>query len=389
MEILFVVISGLALVTWVLISAHMLSGVRQVRDLTDSAEPELEEPPLPRVSIIVTARNEERKAEESLRSLMRLDYPDFEIVYVNDRSDDRTGGIVDRLRATDRRIKPIHIQTLPTGWFGKNHAAYKASQAATGDVLLFTDGDVVFAPNAVEHAVRHLIRDGLDHLTLSTRIAVSGPILRSCIVVFAATVNLFLPPWKVKDPKSPVYFGVGPFNMFLARSYHAIGGHRSVALRPDEDSQIAKLVKRRGMKSEVFRGEALVDFEWYSSFYGFVKGMEKNFFATLDYSLVKAGGYTVIMLWLMIAPFVLTPTLAILDGTWPAALFASAYAVSLANTVFIARQIRHPWWSGILVPLATLVMVYALWRSTFITMFRGVAWGGPPVPLSELRRHRK
>ena len=388
MEIFSVVISGLALFTWILITAHMLNGIRQLRDLTELGKPEPADRPLPRVSIIVTAKNEERKAEEALRSLMRLDYPDYEIVYVNDRSDDRTGEIVERLRATDGRIRTIHIQELPPGWFGKNHASYEAAKAATGEVLLFTDGDVIFSPQAVEYAVRHLLRDGLDHLTLSTRIAVSGPVLRSCIVVFATTVNLFLPPWKVRDPRSSVYFGVGPFNMFLARSYHAIGGHRSVALRPDEDAQIAKLIKRRGMRSEVVRGEALVDFEWYSTFHGLVRGMEKNLFAAMDYSVVKAGSYTVLMLWLTIVPFILAPTMAMVGGTWPAALFGAAAAVSLGNGVLIACQIRHPWWSGLLVPPATLVMIYALWRSALVTIFRGVAWGGPPVALSELRRHR-
>ena len=322
MEIFYVVISGLALITWMLISAHMLNGVRQLRNLTELGKAEPDDPPLPRVSIIVTARNEEREAEQALQSLMRLDCPDYEIVYVNDRSDDRTGEIAERLSATDDRIVTIHIQELPPGWFGKNHAAYRASKTATGEVLLFTDGDVIIAPEALAYAVRHLQRDRLDHLTLSTRIAVSGPILRSCIVVFATTVNLLLPPWKVRDPKSSVYLGVGPFNMFLARSYRAIGGHRSVAMRPDEDAQIAKVVKRRGMRSEFVRGEELVDFEWYSTLKGLVRGMEKNFFAAMDYSIVKAGGYTVLMLWLLVVPFILTSTLAIVSGAWPAAVMA-------------------------------------------------------------------
>ena len=388
MEIFFVVISGLTLFTWILILAHMLNGVRQLRYLNELGKPKPVDPPLLRVSVIVTARNEERKAEEALRSLMRLDYPDYEVVYVNDRSDDRTGEIAERLQAMDGRIRTIHIEELPPGWFGKNHAAYHAAKAATGEVLLFTDGDVIFAPCALEYAVRHMLRNGLDHLSLSARVAVTGPFLRSCIVVFATTVNLLLPPWKVRDPKSSVYFGVGPFNMFLARSYHAIGGHSSVALRPDEDVQIAKLVKRRGMRSEFVRGEALVDFEWYSTFQGLVRGLEKNFFATMDYSIVKAGIYTVVMLWLMFVPFILGPTLALMGSAWPAALFGGAAAVSLANFFLIARQVWHPWWSGLLVPFATMAMIYILWRSAFVTIFRGVAWGGPAVALSELRRHR-
>jgi len=387
-EIFFVVISGLTLFTWILILAHMLNGVRQLRYLNELGKPKPVDPPLLRVSVIVTARNEERKAEEALRSLMRLDYPDYEVVYVNDRSDDRTGEIAERLQAMDGRIRTIHIEELPPGWFGKNHAAYHAAKAATGEVLLFTDGDVIFAPCALECAVRHMLRNGLDHLSLSARVAVTGPFLRSCIVVFATTVNLLLPPWKVRDPKSSVYFGVGPFNMFLARSYHAIGGHSSVALRPDEDVQIAKLVKRRGMRSEFVRGEALVGFEWYSTFQGLVRGLEKNFFATMDYSIVKAGIYTVVMLWLMFVPFILGPTLALMGSAWPAALFGGAAAVSLANFFLIARQVWHPWWSGLLVPFATMAMIYILWRSAFVTIFRGVAWGGPAVALSELRRHR-
>jgi len=116
--------------------------------------------------------------------------------------------------------------------------------------------------------------------------------------------------------------------------------------------------------------------------------MEKNFFAAMDYSIVKTASYTVLMLWLMIVPFILTPTMAMVNGAWPAALFAVAVAISLANVTLIACQIRHPWWSGLLAPLSTLVMIYALWRSAVITIFRGVAWGGPPAPLSELRLHR-
>ena len=161
-----------------------------------------------------------------------------------------------------------------------------------------------------------------------------------------------------------------------------------MALRPDEDAQIGKLVKRSGMRSEFVRGEALVDFEWYSSFHGLLRGMEKNFFAAMDYSIVKAASYTVLMLWLMVVPFIMAPILAMVSGPWPAALFAAAAAASLATVALVACQIRHPWWSGLLAPLSTLAMIYALWRSAVITTFRGVAWGGPPVPLSELRLHR-
>ena len=149
MTIFLLVYASVTLAVWIVITAVCIYGWQRTRHLMDVGGPRAGEPPLPRVSIIVTAQNEERQAERALRSLIDLNYPNYEVVYVNDRSDDRTGEIADRLSAEDGRIKPLHVSTLPDGWFGKNYAAYRGAQVANGEVLLFTDGDVVFAPDAL------------------------------------------------------------------------------------------------------------------------------------------------------------------------------------------------------------------------------------------------
>lgn len=375
------------LTTWVAVALTSFFGARRMRRLQEAGRPRPDDPPLPSVSVIVTAHNEERSAERALRSLLRQDYPDYEVVYVDDRSDDRTGEVADRLSREDGRIKVIHVRELPAGWFGKNHAAWRAAAVATGDVLLFTDGDAIFAPDAVAYGARRLVREGLDFLTVFGRVAVRGAMLQACVMNTTLALFSKTKPWRVSDPESRASFGFGPYIMFRAAAYRAMGGHRRIALRPDEDVQICKLAKRSGLASEVVLGHGHVQFEWYRTLGGLVRGLEKSFFATLDYRLSQVVSGTLALCWL-ISPFLLAPAAADAGMPVAAALFAVAGGVCWTTAIVAAHVLRYPWWTGLLYPLATLVVTYIMWRSTVVTMTRGVAWGGPPVPLSELRSTR-
>src|ERR1035438_4854666 len=105
-----------------------------------------------RVSIIVPARNEEEDIELSLTRLLELDYDNYEVIAVNDRSTDRTGEIMETMAARANlhgRLRVIHHRELPSGWLGKTHAIWTATNAADGDWLLFTDADVLFKPDSV------------------------------------------------------------------------------------------------------------------------------------------------------------------------------------------------------------------------------------------------
>ena len=142
---------------------HLLLGMRRIRRVTalDSLAG-----PLPSLSIVVAARNEERDIEAGLRSLMELEYSPAQLIVVNDRSTDRTGDIIDRVALKDSRIVVIHLESLPEKWLGKNHALQCGAEAATGEYLLFTDADVVFRPRALMSTVAYAETHSLDHLAL-------------------------------------------------------------------------------------------------------------------------------------------------------------------------------------------------------------------------------
>ncbi len=139
-------LAALTLAAWLSLAIAALLSHYKVPRLHDVAPARPGDSPLPRLSIIATAHNEERSMERALRSLLTLRYPGYEVIFVNDRSTDRTGEIAERLSAGDPRLNVLHIDELPAGWFGKTHAARRGADAATGEVLLFTDADLVFAP---------------------------------------------------------------------------------------------------------------------------------------------------------------------------------------------------------------------------------------------------
>ena len=381
------IVATVTLVAWVAMTLVTLYSYRHVFRLEEIGERRDGDPPFPRLSVVVAARNEDLRVEQALASLLDLDYPDYEVIFVDDRSDDRTGEIAERLSARDDRLKVIHIEKLPAGWFGKNHASWRGALAASGDVLLFTDGDVVFGREAVSRGVRHLLRNKLDHVAVLAMFTMPGPMLEACVIVFHWGAHATGRLWQVRESGSTASFGSGACNLFRADSYHAIGGHRQVALRPDEARQLGRLVKLTGRRSDLVRAQSGVRCEWYHSVRSLVHGTANNFFALQDYRVSAVLVQTVGLLWMGIAPVVLGAALAAVDAV-VAALFAASAVTAWGVAICIARASCFRWWTGLALPVASAVIVYSWWRSMIVTLRRGVAWGGPPVPVSELRAAR-
>lgn len=378
----------IGLIIWVAVLVELSMNSRKFRELANTGEPRNGDPSLPPVSLIVVAHNEERNVGKALDSLLALEYPHYEIIFVNDRSDDQTGAIVESITAEDSRVRLLQIDHLPSGWLGKNHASWRGAKMAASEILLFLDGDIILDPKVLAFSVRHLLRNNVDYLAVLPNMSASGVLLRALITVMVLFGALFSRPWKTSDPKSKSHFGVGAYGMFRLSAYRQIGGHKSVALRPDEDYRLSQLVKKNGLQANLVRSSSLLNVEWYPTITDLVKGTEKNLFAFADYQISKVVLVTLVVVFLIWVPLLMAPLLFGLNLIVPASIWMFIVFLYLALCCRIALDLHYPRWCGLLSPLLSAVLVFIVWRSTFVTIFKGVAWGGPPIPLSELRRNR-
>ncbi len=338
---------------------------------------------LPSISVIVPARNEGAQIRNGLTTLLNSTGVEIEIIAVDDRSTDSTGQIMDELARTDSRLTVIHITQLPDGWLGKNHAMHVASQRATGELLLFTDGDILYEPYAIETAVRHFVGQKLQHLCLLPRM-LPGSIFENAVVTFfglAFAVGMQLHLIKTRWPLS--YAGVGAFNLVDAKFYRSIGGHTPIAMDILDDVKLGKMIKKNGGTIDFQMAQELLSVRWQPSLWGVVTGLEKNGFASLNYSIPQFLFFTFVFLLTMMFPYV-SPFVLTLHNASGFVATAVLWHLAFAFVVF-----RMP--GGLpltpLFPVGAVLMAFAYWRSTFITLRQGgVRWRDSFYPLAQLRK---
>lgn len=370
---------------WLGLIAFVDQAMRRIRLLSSFLEPAQDETSLPRVSIVVPAHNEEEHVDRALRSLLNLDYPDYEVIFVNDRSTDRTGEIADGISAEDGRLTVIHLTDLPTGWFGTNHARTRGGEVATGEILLMTDADVILEPQSLKAAVRFMMSEDLDHLTALAQVTSGSALVLASLFSSLIAIVLLCPPWKVANPRSSTAVGIGSFYMLRRKTYLGLGGHRRIALSPNEDMQLAKLVKLSGGRSETLNGLGMVSLEFCRTVREVVRSFEKNFFALLDFRYSRAALFGAGLLWMSVAPFVM---IFVTDGATRWLFVASASLCWMMGIGGTFAYPNVPWWSGVLFPLGVVVKVYALWSSIVLIHVRGLTWGGVRASMQELRASR-
>lgn len=346
----------------------------------------------PRVSIIVPARNEERDIEETLNRLLSLDYDNYEVIAVNDRSTDRTGEIMEtvashfsqkRREVGHPNLEIIHHRELPSSWLGKTHAMWTAANVATGDWLLFTDADVLFRPDSLRRALAYAEAEKVDHLVLFPQMIVKTP--GECMMIaFFLTMFVFgHRPWKVADPKADDHMGVGAFNLVRRSIYDAVGTYAALRMEVLDDMKLGKIVKNAGFKQRNVFGGDLIAIRWAHGALGVVNNLTKNFFAVLSFqpwrTLLSAFG----LVFLNLVPFF---------GVWLAHGWERVpYAIALASMFLIylgmSWHSKVPAYYFVLHPISTVLFVYTLLRSMFQTLQNdGITWRGTRYPLEELKK---
>jgi len=338
-----------------------------------------------RVSMVVAARDEERHIEAAVRSLLAQSHGDFELIVVNDRSTDRTADILETLSRADTRLRVVHVRELPHGWLGKNHALHAGAAAADGELLLFADADVVLQPQALSRAVRLLEIEKADHLAVAPDLVLPTWPLALVVNYFMMWFLLWIRPWSARDARSSSYIGIGAFNLVRASAFRAVGGLSRIALRPDDDIMLGKLLKREGYRQLVASADGEVSVEWYRTLGELARGFRKNAFAGLQYSALLTVGTVIGNLALGVLPFV---ALWLTDGA-ERALYATAAVAQMIGYSGPALTQRTRPWLALLYPVAAILFTAILGAAVVRTLRRqGIEWRGTFYSLEQLRSNR-
>ena len=340
----------------------------------------------PLISVIVPACNEEDKIEGTLRSLLATEGVRIEIIAVDDRSTDGTGARMDAVAAEmsggKHTLRVIHIKELPAGWMGKVHAMARAAEMATSPWLLFTDGDVWFAPQALRLSVGYGEEAKADHVVLALTLEYKSAVEEAAFAAFQAQSQWSVRLWKVADPKTRDFFGAGGFSMVRREVYEQLGGFAGMRMEVVEDLVLAFKIKRAGYRQRVAVGPGLVRLHWNHGALGMVSLLEKNGFAALRYRVGFAA-----FAFVGLTVEILLPLVAIASGGWTMVAGLLTY-VGIAGVIAANRKANQASvWTAVLFAPATAVFLYALVRSMVLTLRRnGVVWRGTLYPLDELRR---
>lgn len=368
--------------------SRLLDAALGMRKVADIAQPQwnLKLTHTPRVSIIVPARNEEEHIGPTLTRLLQLDYGNYEVIAVNDRSTDRTGVVMNQVASIQRPrsgLTLIHIADLPANWLGKAHAMWSAANHASGDWLLFTDADVLFKPDVLNRALAYAESESADHLVLFPRIIMKSP-GETMMIAFFQTLFVFgHRPWKVADPKTKDHMGVGAFNLIRRSVYDAVGTYQALRFDVVDDMKLGKIVKNAGFAQRNVYGGDLISLRWAKGAMGVVDNLTKNFFAVMSFQWWRLVPSAFVLAFLNLMPFL---------GIWLAHGWQRLpYAVALVSLfgIYLGMSWKSdiPPYCFVLHPVSTVIFVYAMLRSMVLTLARGgVVWRGTFYPLEELRK---
>lgn len=313
-------LSVAAFLLWLIALATTILNLRRVPKLAPRLPKHL-----PLVSVIVPARDEERAIERAVRRFLAQTWPSLEVIVVNDRSVDATGAILAAIG--DPRLIVIDGEEPPAGWLGKPWALHQGSLRAKGELLLFVDADVMYAPDAVAAAAVRFEESDAALISLLPHLEVHGfweHVVMPNLAVFAFTV---LPLWLANRTKiSLLAVGGGPGNMVRRADYDAAGGHAALQDAVVDDVALARLLRKNGRRTEVVRAADLVSVRMYHGLGEIVRGFTKNAFAVFGRSYAAAAFFLTMAVAFHLLPYIF-------------ALFGNPMAVATVALIALTRAI--------------------------------------------------
>jgi hypothetical protein len=344
----------------------------------------------PKLSVVVPACDEGDRIEAAARTLMATDYPDVEIVLVDDRSTDDTGEIIDRIASEDERVRAVHVTELPEGWLGKVHALDRGVGECSGEYVLFTDADVHFTPPAFRKMIAYCVDEGLDHVAGFPSLWPTNLLLDSAIAVFIRQFMLVTRPWDVADADSQRVMGIGAMNLVRREAFDATQGFEWLRLEVADDFGLGMMMKRSGAKSAVVTAGEQVSLQWYRTLGEAARGAEKGYATAANFSLPRTFAMAGILLLLELSPLLCLLPLLHPELRWIGCAGAATTLTFVGCAALWARWGKQPVLPGLVAPLTAPILAALTIRAGLLGRRRGgVCWRGTLYTTDTLRAGKR
>ncbi len=286
--------------TWILLIRSMWITFRDSPFLDQfNSQPHVK----PKVSVILPARNEERFIERCLKSLIEQDYENYEIIAVDDRSDDRTGEIIKKIAQKNSKLIYVLAEPKPEKWTGKNWACIEGFKKAAGELLLFTDADTFHSKGVISLAVDHMMSQDLDALTVIPKMLCLDRWTAITLPVLSTFLHTRFSALRVNDSSKKTGYFFGSFFIIKRKTYEMVGTHEGVKAEIVEDGALGKKVKEAGFKLKMVRGEHLVEAVWARDWSTLWNALKRLMIPLYLQARIVAGAIFFAVLFLLFMPF--------------------------------------------------------------------------------------
>jgi glycosyltransferase involved in cell wall biosynthesis len=285
---------------WVILIKSMLRSFKETPYLDKFT---LKKHEKPKVSVIVPARNEEELISKCLDSLIDQDYENYEIIAIDDSSEDATGEIIKKYAKDNSKVIHVSARPKPKDWMGKNWACMEGYQKATGELLVCTDSDTKYSKNVLSLAVSHLLSLNLDALTVIPKMLCLDNWTRITLPMLSTFLHTRFSALRVNDPSKKTGYFFGSFFIIKKPVYEAIGTHEGVKHEIIEDGALGKKVKEGGYNLRMVRGEHLLEAVWARSKTTLWNGLKRLMIPLFLQGKSIAVGIFVAVLFLLFMPF--------------------------------------------------------------------------------------
>lgn len=376
----------LACLAWCIVYVRIIRSIFSIPFFDRMMPPEPEA--WPKLSVVIPACNEEKTIEKALKTVLDQNYPDLEVIVINDRSTDETGRIINALASRYWSLRAIHVDSLPEGWLGKVHAQHIGTQKARGEWILYTDADVHFSQGALKKGVALAISEGAGYLAVAPGLVIGSFLLEIVVNAFGGMFLFFTDAGRINRGKSKKAVGVGAFNLVRRSALEKTEGLEWLKMEVADDVGLAILLKNSGARGRFAIAKEDISLSWYSSVGDMFKGLEKNIFgATCRYSYFR-----MVVLFIITIAYALGPLFAVTAFLDYRIRLAGVLAYVLLMASALIRKIKFGsrFLPDLFLPLGQIIIAYMLlWAGTLCRAQKGIVWRGTLYPLSELRKGQR